>query len=78
MKITNTKYGKTEFLTDQSKGGSCHGDSGGPGLVVQNGEFVLGAINNRGDPLCEEYHVMTRIPAFLDWIKQTQAELDKD
>lgn len=63
-----TAVGNYEFMTDETKNGSCRGDSGGPAFVIEDGKIYLAGITSRGDALCRNYG-MYGIPAVeMDWI----------
>lgn len=70
--------GRWEIKIDQSAGiGICHGDSGGPGLLREaDGSYVLWGVASRVfEPSCGVYGVMGLVPAYLDWIESTLAQL---
>jgi secreted trypsin-like serine protease len=75
------QLGKTEVVLDQHQGkGACHGDSGGPAFVNENGQLLLWGITNRGYPDnapddCRHFSVYTRIQAYADWINTTVTQL---
>lgn len=78
IKILNPMLGTTEVVLDQSEGrGACHGDSGGPGyLVDSSGNYYLWGVTDRGYPDnapddCMHQAVYTNVLAYLDWIKQS-------
>ena len=72
---------------DQSKGrGVCSGDSGGPGIVVQNGEYKILGINSfvSGEfdsTKCKDEGYLVLAKPFIPWIKsvlkQNNQELSK-
>lgn len=53
---------------NQSTGGVCFGDSGGPALVYRDGTAYVGGITSYGDSRCRIYGVSTRVDAFESFI----------
>jgi hypothetical protein len=53
---------------DQNPGGPCSGDSGGPALVVRNGQEYVAGITSYGDQNCTLYGCSTKVDAFEDFI----------
>lgn len=74
VKIADSKFAVTEILLNQTLGtGACHGDSGGPAYVIQNGKLYLWGITSRGeqDPRndCSKYSVYTNAAdIYKNWI----------
>jgi hypothetical protein len=74
VKIDNAQYSKTEVSIDQTnRKGACHGDSGGPAFVQDNGGgLLLWGVTSRGinDPSdrCAGDSVYTRIQPYARWI----------
>jgi len=70
------RYGcqaNTDWILPATAGGdTCPGDSGGPLLVPENGEWVLAAITSRavlgGKALCGQGGVYVRIGALRKWL----------
>lgn len=72
--IANPQHGHTEVLLDQRNGkGACHGDSGGPALVVSpKGLFQWGVTSREfQDPQkdCTHFSIYTKIDSYLEWIR---------
>jgi secreted trypsin-like serine protease len=67
---------ETEFTTEESSGGSCRGDSGGPIFLNFRGKLLLAGITSRGDPGCREYGIYTMPTAAIhaQWIKSLSQE----
>lgn len=63
------KMAAYEFMTDETQGGSCVSDSGGPVFRWTGGDFVLVGITSRGDDNCKEFGIYTRVSHHLDWLK---------
>ena len=55
---------------DFNPGGTCMGDSGGPGLVIKNGrEYVAGVVSH-GDEGCLQVGYDTRVDSYEPWIAE--------
>ncbi|RWS18301.1 venom protease-like protein [Leptotrombidium deliense] len=73
--IAQNFNGSLQICVAQGNGGrdgACHGDSGGPLFIIQNGRaHQLGVVSHgirycpKGTPI-----VYTRVSAFTDWISQ--------
>jgi secreted trypsin-like serine protease len=74
VKIANAAYGKTEVQTDESKNGSCNGDSGGPGLVLMDGQYYVWGATSRGDARCTKVGVYTKVASHLAWINNKKSQ----
>jgi secreted trypsin-like serine protease len=72
VKIQDGAYGKTEIETDETKNGSCNGDSGGPGLINVSGKWYIWGTTSRGDSACAKDGVYTKVTAYRDWILQKE------
>ncbi len=78
MKVTEVpvnEVGVSEFNTDETKSGSCNGDSGGPVFIESEGKTLLAGITSRGDNACRKLGVYT-MPVFhekfiMDFVKET-------
>lgn len=71
MKATEVplkELGSSEFSTDESKAGSCNGDSGGPAFIKVNGEYQLLGLTSRGDARCRQIGIYTIPAKYQDWI----------
>lgn len=72
-----TEIGDKDLCTDNPNGdsGACYGDSGGPQIVDNNGEWVLIGATSRsgnGDPTCATGpSIYTNVTAYTDWINET-------
>ena len=81
VEIADPRPGKSEMILDQTHGrGACHGDSGGPAFVTQNGKILLAGVTNRGYPDrapddCAHHVVYTKYPAYRSWIQKSEAKL---
>ncbi|MCB1755177.1 MAG: serine protease [Gammaproteobacteria bacterium] len=62
----------TQMCAGEQAGGkdSCSGDSGGPLMIEENGEYVQAGIVSFGNgcALANYYGVYTRVSSFVDWI----------
>ena len=80
--VAQSRPGKSEMILDQSHGhGACHGDSGGPAFIRQNGRIVLAGITNRSYPDrapddCGHKVVYTKLPAYRSWIQKSEKKLE--
>lgn len=69
---------------DQTGGGACRGDSGGPAVVKQNGKLkILGVASqvtgHKGEESnCKAYVLHTSLSFYNEWLKTTFTELTKD
>jgi len=86
LQTENFAKTKTYFLADQSRGGVCFGDSGGPAIVqTANGPSLIGIAvdvlfdpNRMADPhydRCLANSVFMNVSYFADWIRETEAKL---
>lgn len=72
MKVTEVpvnEVGTSEFNTDETKSGSCNGDSGGPAYLEINGKLTLAGITSRGDSYCRQMGVYTIPSVHNEWIQ---------
>jgi secreted trypsin-like serine protease len=80
--VKQARYGTTEVLLDESHGhGTCHGDSGGPVFLSQNGELKLFGVTSRG-PMdkpddCASEGIYTNLTAHMDFLTNAARELRK-
>ncbi len=58
----------TEFTLDETKSGTCSGDSGGPAYMEIDNVLYLVGITSRGNLLCDDKGVYTSIAAHIDWL----------
>jgi hypothetical protein len=49
---------------DQTPGGPCHGDSGGPAFVTRNGQEYVAGITSYGDQYCQYFGCSTKVDEF--------------
>jgi secreted trypsin-like serine protease len=81
--MKNAMFSPTEVLLDQTKKkGACHGDSGGPAIVLSGDHYYLFGVTSRGYPPngmddCTSQSVYTNILSYMDWIADTAAEFRK-
>lgn len=66
--------GEFEFMTDEKKTGSCHGDSGGPAFIMEDGKLYLAGITSRGEASCRGAGIYGMPAAEIEWIKKTIAK----
>ncbi len=53
---------------DQDPGGPCSGDSGGPALIVRNGQEYVAGITSYGDQYCTQFGCSTKVDEFESFI----------
>jgi MYXO-CTERM domain-containing protein len=62
---------RNTLCDDQSPGGPCSGDSGGPDLITRNGRQYIAGVNSYCDQNCQYYCCSTKVDAFeaqiADW-----------
>lgn len=58
-----------EFVNDETKTGTCSGDSGGPAFRKTETGYVLTGVTSRGSLSCNEDGVYTLVSKYLTWIK---------
>lgn len=81
VEVLNNRAGKSEMILDQSHGhGACHGDSGGPAFIRENGRIEVAGVTNRSYPNsapddCRHQVVYTKIPAYKKWIATNSRRL---
>lgn len=71
MKVTSVPIklvGDTEFATNETKNGSCNGDSGGPAFIEIKGRYLLAGITSRGDEACRRIGIYTIPVTYNQWI----------
>jgi len=56
------------ICTDMDPGGTCSGDSGGPGLVVREGREYVAGVTSYGDGYCTYMACSTKVDEFEDFI----------
>jgi uncharacterized protein (TIGR03382 family) len=49
---------------DQTPGGPCHGDSGGPAFVTRGGHEYVAGITSYGDQYCQQFGCSTKVDEF--------------
>jgi secreted trypsin-like serine protease len=71
MKMTEVplkELGETEFSTDESRSGTCSGDSGGPAFIQVDNKLLLLGITSRGDARCRQTGVYTLPASYGEWV----------
>ncbi|NMB76161.1 MAG: trypsin-like serine protease [Myxococcales bacterium] len=56
------------ICTDMDPGGTCSGDSGGPGLVLRAGKEYVAGVTSYGDGYCAYMACSTKVDEFEDFI----------
>lgn len=67
--IATTRVDAGTLRSDDPNHNTCRGDSGGPGMRVENGAEVVGTVTSWGDQECLQFGVNTRVDAYVDWIE---------
>lgn len=67
--VSVVAIGEFEFMTDEKKTGSCHGDSGGPAYIMVDNKLYLAGITSRGEAQCRGYGIYGMPAAEMGWIK---------
>jgi secreted trypsin-like serine protease len=72
--------GDQHLILEQSHGGVCHGDSGGPNFIRSQGTYQIFAINsvvqgNNQETSCHGLSKTMYAPYFKDWIYKTMEDL---
>jgi len=53
---------------DQSPGGPCHGDSGGPAFIERSGQEYVAGVTSYGDQYCQYFGCSTKVDEFETFI----------
>lgn len=56
------------ICADQSPGGPCHGDSGGPAFIHRGGQEYVAGVTSYGDQYCQYFGCSTKVDAYEDFI----------
>lgn len=65
----------SEVQLDETKSGTCSGDSGGPAFLKLDGIYYLFGVTSRGTALCNEVGIYTNAMKYLKWISETSKTL---
>lgn len=68
--IRNPGYGISEVQTNETRSGTCRGDSGGPAMIEVDGAYVLWGITSRGALACNDDGIYTKVAAYENWIRR--------
>lgn len=66
---------ETEVRLDETRQGTCSGDSGGPAYLENNGTYYLFGITSRGNLFCSTTGVYTNILSYTDWLAEASKTL---
>jgi hypothetical protein len=61
-------YGRKTFENRADHQNTCHGDSGGPALMVANHTQVIVGVVSSGDNQCVDYGINTRVDVYYSWL----------
>jgi secreted trypsin-like serine protease len=83
VQIENADFSPTEVLVNQTQGrGACHGDSGGPAFIEENGQLLLWGVTSRAYPDnqaaavdCDQGSVYTDILEQAQFVDQAAQQL---
>lgn len=84
VSMQDSAYSETEFLVTTKDGkGACHGDSGGPAYVIQDGKVLLLGITSRADSneaalTCDDGTIYTSVLAQQDFLAAANQFLQSD
>lgn len=78
LRMTNTKVigqkSNTEVITDGRETSVCFGDSGGPGFIFSNNEFIQwGVASSVLNQSCNEASIHTSVMDYKSWIQTTMS-----
>lgn len=67
-------------IIDQTSGGACYGDSGGPAYIEENGELKLWGVVSRGHPRrtggdCLHQAIFEKIDGHADFVRDSLARM---
>lgn len=62
---------ESEVMLDETKAGTCSGDSGGPAYIEKDGQYFLFGVTSRGTAFCNDSGVYTNSLAYAGWIAET-------
>lgn len=65
----------TEVRLDETRRGTCSGDSGGPAYIQKNGTYYLFGVTSRGSEMCDSYGLYTNALAHKAWLEKTAHSL---
>ncbi|MEN0059877.1 MAG: trypsin-like serine protease, partial [Bdellovibrio sp.] len=79
LPVRNYQSKQMFFIAQQTEGGTCNGDSGGPALIdIQGKRFIVGVLSSSLFPTgsvlqCQNEALYVNLPFFARWIR-TQSE----
>ena len=83
IKLTDISSNGEELALDQTKGGACHGDSGGPAFLTvpatatETEKTFLVGVTSRGEEPCNKVSIYSSTLGYTDWINTTLVALLK-
>ncbi|MNJ96866.1 Trypsin [compost metagenome] len=61
----------TEVRLDETRKGTCSGDSGGPAYILKDGVYYLFGVTSRGSSMCDNEGIYTNALAHRGWMEET-------
>ncbi|WP_413576025.1 S1 family peptidase [Bdellovibrio sp. HCB290] len=80
-KIVDSRYSNSEIEISSDNGATCHGDSGGPGFVLKNGQLYLWGVANRSANSkvtdCSVNSIYANVSFFREWLNLAAGKLQE-
>lgn len=82
VRISHPQFSQTEVRFDQTQGkGACHGDSGGPAILIVGNQPYVWGVTSRGsddpDDHCGAGAIYTNAAAYGEFIQQARTHLSQ-
>ncbi|WP_413585467.1 S1 family peptidase [Bdellovibrio sp. HCB274] len=79
--IVDSRYSSSEIEITSDSGATCHGDSGGPGFVLKNGQLYLWGVANRSANSkitdCSVNSIYANVSFFREWLNLAAGKLQE-